>query len=174
MILRSLLFVPGNKESMLGKALGLRPDAFVPDMEDSVPAAEKANAREAIRSFLPQLASVGVPVIPRAWLLTAARRKAIDRIRRRALFREKQREILALEASLSAPAPDELLDRPAIEDDRLRLAFTCCHPALPQEAQVALALRTLLGLTTVVLGVAILGRGLGNSKPPSGPELPAA
>jgi citrate lyase subunit beta/citryl-CoA lyase len=64
-ILRSLLFVPGNKESMLGKALGLRPDAFVPDMEDSVPTAEKANARATIREFLPQLAAVGVPVIPR-------------------------------------------------------------------------------------------------------------
>jgi citrate lyase subunit beta/citryl-CoA lyase len=64
-ILRSLLFVPGNKASMLVKALGLRPDAFVPDMEDSVPAAEKANARATIREFLPQLAAVGVPVIPR-------------------------------------------------------------------------------------------------------------
>ncbi len=64
-ILRSLLFVPGNKENMLGKALGLRPDAFVPDMEDSVPTAEKANARATIRDFLPQLAAVGVPVIPR-------------------------------------------------------------------------------------------------------------
>jgi citrate lyase subunit beta/citryl-CoA lyase len=64
-ILRSLLFVPGNKESMLGKALGLRPDVFVPDMEDSVPAAEKAAARSTIRDFLPQLAAVRVPVIPR-------------------------------------------------------------------------------------------------------------
>jgi citrate lyase subunit beta / citryl-CoA lyase len=64
-ILRSLLFVPGNKESMLQKALGLRPDAFVPDMEDSVPTAEKANARETIRSWLPQLCGTGVPVIPR-------------------------------------------------------------------------------------------------------------
>ena len=64
-ILRSLLFVPGNKGNMLGKALGLQPDAFVPDMEDSVPAAEKANARETIRAFLPQLAALGIPVIPR-------------------------------------------------------------------------------------------------------------
>jgi len=64
-ILRSLLFVPGNKSNMLGKVLGLRPDAFVPDMEDSVPAAEKTNARVLIREFLPQLAAVGVPVIPR-------------------------------------------------------------------------------------------------------------
>jgi citrate lyase subunit beta/citryl-CoA lyase len=64
-ILRSLLFVPGNKSSMLTKALGLRPDAFVPDMEDSVPAAEKANARVTIREILPRLAATGIPVIPR-------------------------------------------------------------------------------------------------------------
>src|SRR5262245_56005378 len=65
MILRSLLFVPGNKPSMLEKALGLKPDAFVPDMEDSVPAAEKANARETIAKLLPRLAATGMPVIPR-------------------------------------------------------------------------------------------------------------
>ena len=64
-ILRSPLFVPGNKANMLEKALALQPDAFVPDMEDSVPAAEKANARETIRSFLPRLAASGRPVIPR-------------------------------------------------------------------------------------------------------------
>jgi citrate lyase subunit beta/citryl-CoA lyase len=65
MMLRSLLFVPGNKTNMLEKALAVAPDAFVPDMEDSVPAAEKANARETIRSFLPRLAASGRPVVPR-------------------------------------------------------------------------------------------------------------
>ena len=64
-ILRSLLFVPGNKANMLAKALALQPDAFVPDMEDSVPEAEKANARATIAGFLPQLAATGIPVIPR-------------------------------------------------------------------------------------------------------------
>lgn len=64
-MLRSPLFVPGNKASMLEKALGLKPDAFVPDMEDSVPAAEKANARETVRALLPRLAATGIPVIPR-------------------------------------------------------------------------------------------------------------
>lgn len=64
-ILRSLLFVPGNKTNMLTKALPLRPDAFIPDMEDSIPAAEKVNARATIRAFLPQLTATGVPVIPR-------------------------------------------------------------------------------------------------------------
>jgi citrate lyase subunit beta/citryl-CoA lyase len=64
-MLRSPLFVPGNKANMLEKALGLKPDAFVPDMEDSVPGAEKANARETIARFLPRLAASGKPVIPR-------------------------------------------------------------------------------------------------------------
>lgn len=63
--LRSLLFVPGNKDNMLGKALGFRPDVFVPDMEDSVPTAEKENARTTIAGFLPKLADSGVPVVPR-------------------------------------------------------------------------------------------------------------
>ena len=62
---RSLLFVPGNKESMLRKARNFRPDAFVPDMEDSVPDSEKANARNTIGGFLPELAATGIPVIPR-------------------------------------------------------------------------------------------------------------
>jgi citrate lyase subunit beta/citryl-CoA lyase len=65
MILRSLLFVPGNRANMLEKALALRPDAYTPDMEDSVPAAEKDNARETIAELLPRLAATGIPVIPR-------------------------------------------------------------------------------------------------------------
>jgi len=63
--LRSLLFVPGNKDNMLEKALGFSPDAFIPDMEDSVPPAEKAAARNVIQAFLPKLAQTGIPVIPR-------------------------------------------------------------------------------------------------------------
>src|SRR5690349_8413092 len=65
MILRSPLFVPGNKANMLEKALAVAPDALVPDMEDSVPAGEKANARDTIAQFLPRLAASGRPVIPR-------------------------------------------------------------------------------------------------------------
>lgn len=64
-ILRSLLFVPGNQPTMLEKAQGLRPDAFVPDLEDSVPDDEKANARNITASYLPKLAESGVPIIPR-------------------------------------------------------------------------------------------------------------
>ena len=65
LILRSLLFVPGNTPRMLDRALGLRPDAFVPDMEDSVPWDEKGNARAVTASYLPKAAQTGVPVIPR-------------------------------------------------------------------------------------------------------------
>lgn len=64
-VLRSLLFVPGNRSDMLQKAVRLTPDAFVPDMEDSVPVEEKARAREVTASFLPELAQRGVHVIPR-------------------------------------------------------------------------------------------------------------
>jgi citrate lyase subunit beta/citryl-CoA lyase len=72
MMLRSLLFVPGNKSNMLEKALGLMPDAFIPDMEDSVPTAEKASARETIARYLPQLAATGITVIPRVNSLDTA------------------------------------------------------------------------------------------------------
>lgn len=65
MMLRSVLFVPGNKANMLEKALGLKPDAFAPDMEDSVPAAEKGVARKTIAEFLPRFAAAGIPVFPR-------------------------------------------------------------------------------------------------------------
>ena len=64
-ILRSLLFVPGNQPRMLERASGLKPDAFIPDMEDSVPEDEKANAREVTASYLERLAANGTPVIPR-------------------------------------------------------------------------------------------------------------
>ena len=64
-VLRSLLFVPGNTPRMLDRAIGLRPDAFVPDMEDSVPWDEKANARGVSAAYIPELAATGVPVIPR-------------------------------------------------------------------------------------------------------------
>ena len=64
-VLRSPLFVPGNRADMLEKALGLAPDAYVPDMEDSVPLDEKANARSVVASFVERLADTGIPVIPR-------------------------------------------------------------------------------------------------------------
>jgi RNA polymerase sigma-70 factor, ECF subfamily len=98
----------------------------------------------------------GVPLNPGAWITTAARRKAIDRLRRGQTFAQK-RHLLETDAALSALAQDEDT-KGVIEllDDRLRLIFTCCHPALAVEAQVALTLRTLGGLTTQEIARAFL------------------
>ncbi|MEU1428668.1 DUF6596 domain-containing protein [Nocardia sp. NPDC005746] len=86
----------------------------------------------------------GVPERPGAWLLTAARRRAVDRLRRERVGAGKLREL----ARAAIPDAGEAVSGTGIPDDRLRLIFTCCHPALAFEAQVALALRTLTGLTT--------------------------
>lgn len=95
-----------------------------------------------------------VPDSPRAWLLATARRKAVDVLRRRRSFREKQKE---LEATALVEAQLEATDDDGEElDDRLRLIFTCCHPALSIEAQVALTLRTLCGLSTDEIARAFL------------------
>ncbi len=87
----------------------------------------------------------GIPANPRAWLVSAGRFKAIDRIRREARFNAASKE-LERQIELSALPDDE--DAPAIADDQLRLIFTCCHPALAPDAQVALTLREICGLTT--------------------------
>ncbi|HWP73615.1 MAG TPA: RNA polymerase sigma factor [Methylomirabilota bacterium] len=96
----------------------------------------------------------GTPANPRAWLVSTGRFKAIDAIRRRARFDASQTELadrLAAEATDTEPRePGE------IEDDRLRLIFTCCHPALPADAQVALTLREVCGLTTEEIARAFL------------------
>jgi RNA polymerase sigma-70 factor (ECF subfamily) len=96
----------------------------------------------------------GVPAHPRAWIVTTARNKAIDRLRRERVLARKQ-ELLARLASLgpAEPADDEVS---AIPDERLALIFTCCHPALAVEAQVALTLRLLGGLTTEEIARAFL------------------
>jgi len=91
------------------------------------------------------------PANPRAWLYTAARHNAIDRIRRRTRFAEKQVMLAATEA-----ASVEIVEEEAVPDERLRLIFTCCHPALAAEAQVALTLRTLCGLKTEEIARAFL------------------
>src|SRR2546428_3660513 len=88
----------------------------------------------------------GIPDKPGAWLLTTARRKAVDQFRRQARFREK----LALLEGAS------MRDDLAEGDDRLRLIFTCCHPALSSEAQVALTLRAVAGLTTTEIARAFI------------------
>ena len=88
----------------------------------------------------------GIPDNPGAWLMTTARRRAIDILRRDKRYREK---LALLERSPLAPEPSEA-------DDRLRLIFTCCHPALSQEAQVALTLRAVVGFTTTEIASAFL------------------
>ena len=98
----------------------------------------------------------GVPDNPGAWITTTARNKAIDRVRRDRTLAEKTAILAALEEMRpSAPGPGES-DAMTISDDRLRLIFTCCHPALAREAQVALTLRTLGGLTTPEIARAFL------------------
>ena len=96
----------------------------------------------------------GVPAKPRAWLVSAGRFKAIDAMRRRARFDASQAE---LAERLDAPSSDPAgWEDEGVEDDRLRLIFTCCHPALPADAQVALTLREVCGLTTEEIAHAFL------------------
>jgi RNA polymerase sigma-70 factor (ECF subfamily) len=107
--------------------------------------AEEA-VQEAFAVALERWPRDGLPDNPGAWITATARNRAIDRLRREAKLREKTedlRRIAALEASAEEPVNDT-----TIRDDRLRLIFTCCHPALGVDAQVALTLRTLGGLTT--------------------------
>ena len=94
------------------------------------------------------------PSNPRAWLVNVGRNKAIDRVRRNASFRSKQQQ-LAHELLLDASAPDESADS-VLDDDVLRLIFTCCHPSFAADVQVALTLRTVCGLTTAQVARAFL------------------
>src|SRR6201986_3930775 len=108
---------------------------------------------EAFASALSVWPESGVPDNPRPWLISTARFKAIDGMRRRARFDETQRDFaLYMEARINEAPPVE----EEIEDDRLRLIFTCCHPALPPEGQVALTLREICGLTTEEIARAFL------------------
>lgn len=98
----------------------------------------------------------GIPDNPAAWLLTTARRKGIDRLRRRSTRTASEAAIRTLHDLAQADDPETSLARGAIPDDQLRLIFTCCHPALNLEAQVALTLRTLGGLSTPEIAHAFL------------------
>jgi RNA polymerase sigma-70 factor, ECF subfamily len=118
-------------------------------------AAEEA-VQEAFIVALERWRSDGVPDNPGAWITRVARNKAIDRLRREKTLRLKKEVLKGLEAL--APSSEELEseDEPAMPDDRLRLIFTCCHPALRPQARVALTLRTLGGLTTAEIASAFL------------------
>jgi RNA polymerase sigma-70 factor (ECF subfamily) len=115
--------------------------------------AEEAS-QEAFAAAVDQWATSGVPQFPRAWIVQTARHKAIDRIRRRARLEDKL-DAYAVTEALRDEAPPSY-DPDEIADDRLRLIFTCCHPSLSLEAQVALTLRTLGGLETDEIARAFL------------------
>lgn len=112
--------------------------------------AEEALA-EAVASAVETWPRSGTPANPAAWLLTVARRKGIDRLRRRRRLEERLPLLAAEEATLPIDRSDS-----SVPDERLRLIFTCCHPALSPEGQVALTLRTLGGLTTAEIARAFL------------------
>jgi RNA polymerase sigma-70 factor, ECF subfamily len=111
-------------------------------------------AQEAFTAAVDQWRDSGVPDIPRAWIIQTARNKAIDRIRRQGRYQQKLASYTASGFVRESEEPD--YDAPEISDDRLRLIFTCCHPALALEAQVALTLRTLCGLDTDEIARAFL------------------
>ncbi|PYV40597.1 MAG: RNA polymerase subunit sigma-24 [Acidobacteria bacterium] len=115
--------------------------------------AEEA-AQEAFAAAVDQWKGSGVPDFPRAWIIQTARHKALDRIRRRTRFEEKVESYAASGLIPTLEEPD--YDTSEIPDDRLRLIFTCCHPALALEAQVALTLRMLGGLETDEIARAFL------------------
>ncbi len=103
--------------------------------------------QDALVSALEHWPREGIPNNPGAWLMTTARRKGIDRLRREKRYQEKLAELE--ESSMSTPSP-------ALPDERLELIFTCCHPALAREAQIALTLRSVAGLTTPEIARAFL------------------
>ena len=115
--------------------------------------AEEA-VQEAFTAALEHWPTEGTPANPRAWLVSAGRNKAVDLLRRRACFAAKRDELARLNALAEevAETPEETM----VNDDRLRLIFTCCHPALAREVQVPLTLRTLCGLSTEEIARAFL------------------
>jgi RNA polymerase sigma-70 factor (ECF subfamily) len=114
--------------------------------------------QDAFAAALMQWPSEGIPANPRAWLVNVGRHKAIDRLRRHMRFLARREQIeaeLISEQRIGEWIPEEAADG-ALQDDVLRLIFICCHPALPEEAQVALTLRTICGLTTAEIAKAFL------------------
>src|SRR5882724_13569756 len=121
--------------------------------------------QDAFAAALERWPSGSPPSNPRAWLVSVGRNKAIDRVRRQISFRDKEQQ-LAHEIELNAmdsqdsgsqnSGSDMTTEAAAVDDDMLRLIFTCCHPSFAAEAQVALTLRTVCGLTTAQVARAFL------------------
>ena len=149
----------------------------MPDVEEAVAAAFRAEwgqvvatlirvtgdwdlaeecAQDAFAQALDRWRRDGIPRRPGAWLTTTARNRALDVLRREAVGAAKLREVAVLGRDEGPYDPEYDGDDSGVEDDRLRLVFTCCHPALPIEARVALTLRTLAGLTTPEIARAFL------------------
>ncbi len=112
-------------------------------------------AQDAFAAALQRWPRDGIPDRPGAWLTTAARNRAVDVLRRKAVGAAKLREVAAMSCEPEPPIAGDR-DESGVPDDRLRLMFTCCHPALSLEARVALTLRTLAGLTTAEIARAFL------------------
>jgi len=110
--------------------------------------------QEAYTVALQKWPSEGTPANPRAWLISTARHKAIDRLRRDQRFERKAEEIAKTTEIVTPPESER--EEEMLADDRLRLIFTCCHPSLPMEARVALTLRTVCGITTEEISRAFL------------------
>ena len=110
--------------------------------------------QEAYAVALQKWPTEGTPANPRAWLISTARHKAIDRMRRNQRFERKAEEIAKTTELAAQPESDQ--EEEMLADDRLRLIFTCCHPSLPMEARVALTLRTVCGITTEEISRAFL------------------
>lgn len=115
--------------------------------------------QDAFAAALAQWPSEGIPANPRAWLVNVGRHKAIDRLRRHMRFLAKRQQIeadLVSDLRIGQWFPEDATEDGGLADDALRLIFTCCHPALPGEAQIALTLRTICGLTTAEIAKAFL------------------
>ena len=115
--------------------------------------------QDAFTAAVIQWPSEGVPANPRAWLVNVGRHKAIDRLRRHMRFLVKREQIeadLMSDQRMGEWFPEDPAENTVLKDDVLRLIFTCCHPALPEEAQIALTLRTICGLTTAEIAKAFL------------------
>src|SRR6266852_5185849 len=112
--------------------------------------------QEALARALQTWPFYGVPENPSAWIMRASRNLALDVVRRRKVFQNKQAEISRLMDRDGATPDEAIFSEDEISDDRLRLMFVCCHPAIPAEAQVALALKTLGGFSVLEIGHAFL------------------
>ena len=151
----------GTPEGVLERLLGEEPGRILSVLISSLRDFDLAEdaLQEAVTTALERWPNDGVPPNPGGWLVTTAKRRAIDRLRRSATFERRgieYRLATELEAEAARAEAEQNMADDAITDERLRLIFTCCHPAIAFDAQVALTLRTLGGLTTSEIARAFL------------------